>query len=108
MIALTPTPGYFTEPSMAVNPNNPQQVVVAFQDNAHVSYSNDAGRNWDVAVGTRNGPSLGSFCFSQSEWGKDFPWAGSLGTRTAGPGSISVSATHGSLGHGRRRLAGQL
>jgi hypothetical protein len=40
---LTPTVGAFTEPAIAVNPNNPQQVVGVFQDNVHASYSQDAG-----------------------------------------------------------------
>ena len=34
---LTPEPGYFTEPGVAVNPNNPQQVVAVFQDNVHAA-----------------------------------------------------------------------
>ena len=48
---LTPAPGYFTEPSIAVNPNNPQQVVAVFQDNVHASYSTDAGHTWQAADG---------------------------------------------------------
>ena len=48
---LTPTPGYFTEPAIAVNPADPQQVVAVFQDNAHAAYSRDAGRSWQVAEG---------------------------------------------------------
>lgn len=48
---LTPSPGYFTEPGVAVNPINPQQVVAVFQDNAHAAYSNDAGQTWQVAEG---------------------------------------------------------
>jgi hypothetical protein len=48
IIPLTPTPGYFTEPSIAVNLNNPQQVVAVFQDNAHAAYSEDQGRTWQV------------------------------------------------------------
>jgi hypothetical protein len=51
VFALTPTPGYFTEPSVAVNPTNPQQVVAVFQDNAHAAYSRDAGNTWTVAEG---------------------------------------------------------
>lgn len=43
---VTPKPGYFTEPSIAVNLNNPQQVVAAYQDNAHIAYSTDAGKTW--------------------------------------------------------------
>ena len=45
---LTPEPGYFTEPGVAVNPNNPQQVVAVFQDNVHAAWSQDAGRTWAV------------------------------------------------------------
>jgi len=48
---LTPEPGYFTEPSIAINPRSPKQVVAAFQDNAHVAYSTDAGRTWTLAEG---------------------------------------------------------
>jgi hypothetical protein len=51
IFALTPTPGYFTEPAIAVNPMNPQQVVGVFQDNAHAAYSQDAGHSWQVADG---------------------------------------------------------
>jgi hypothetical protein len=45
---LTPTPGYFTEPGVAVNPRNPEQVVAVFQDNVHAAYSDDAGLKWNV------------------------------------------------------------
>jgi hypothetical protein len=48
VFTLTPTPGSFTEPGIAVNPANPQQVVAVFQDNAHAAYSQDAGRTWQV------------------------------------------------------------
>jgi hypothetical protein len=48
VIPLTPTPGYFTEPSITVNPGNPQQIVAVFQDNAHAAYSQDEGRTWQV------------------------------------------------------------
>ena len=48
---LTPTPGYFTEPGIAVNPSNPQQVVAVYQDNAHAAYSQDAGKTWLTAEG---------------------------------------------------------
>jgi len=51
LFTLTPTPGYFTEPAIAVNPTNPQQVVAVFQDNAHSAYSQDAGHSWKVAEG---------------------------------------------------------
>jgi hypothetical protein len=46
---LTPTVGPFTEPAIAVNPMNPQQVVGVFQDNVHASYSQDAGHTWQLA-----------------------------------------------------------
>ena len=48
---LTPVPGYFTEPAIAVNPSNPQQVVAVFQDNAHAAFSQDGGRSWHIAEG---------------------------------------------------------
>jgi hypothetical protein len=41
-------PGPFTEPAVAVNPRDPNQVVAAFQDNAYAAYSRDAGKNWNV------------------------------------------------------------
>ncbi len=48
VITLTP-PGYSSEPSVAVNPENPQQVVVAYQVPASVAYSRDAGVHWQSA-----------------------------------------------------------
>src|SRR5581483_10767212 len=42
VFSLTPEPGPFTEPAIAVNPANPRQVVAVFQDNAHAAYSQDA------------------------------------------------------------------
>lgn len=48
VFVLTPTPGPFTEPGVAVNPANPQQVVAVFQDNAHAAYSQDGGKSWQV------------------------------------------------------------
>ncbi|HTF24240.1 MAG TPA: exo-alpha-sialidase [Candidatus Limnocylindria bacterium] len=48
---MTPKPGFFTEPSIGVNPANPLQVVAAFQDNAHIAYSVDGGRHWQLATG---------------------------------------------------------
>ncbi len=49
---ITPKAGYFTEPSIAVNSLDPAQVVTAYQDNAHVAYSADAGKTWQIAAGT--------------------------------------------------------
>jgi BNR repeat protein len=51
VFSLTPAPGFFTEPAIAVNPRNPQQVVAVFQDNVHASYSQDAGHTWQAAEG---------------------------------------------------------
>jgi len=48
---VTPKPGFFTEPSIAINPNNPQQVVAAYQDNAKIAFSTDAGHHWQLATG---------------------------------------------------------
>ena len=44
--------GYVNEPSIAVNPNDPQQVVAAFQSQASAAYSRDAGKTWTIAEGT--------------------------------------------------------
>jgi hypothetical protein len=49
VFTITPTPGFFTEPAIAVNPSNPQQVVGVFQDNVHAAYSQDAGHTWQLA-----------------------------------------------------------
>lgn len=51
VFVLTPEPGYFTEPGIAVNPGNAQQVLAVFQDNAHAAYSHDTGKTWTVAEG---------------------------------------------------------
>jgi hypothetical protein len=52
VVTLTPRAGDFTEPSIAVNPRDPRQVVGAFQVNASVAYSRDAGQIWTLAEGT--------------------------------------------------------
>lgn len=46
VVTLTHHRGYFNEPSVAINPRNPQQVVVAYQTGAHIAYSQNAGRSW--------------------------------------------------------------
>jgi hypothetical protein len=51
-IRINPEPGFFNEPSVAVNPNDPKQVAVAFQVNASAAYSQDAGQTWTIAQGT--------------------------------------------------------
>jgi hypothetical protein len=52
--SLTPEPGYFTEPGIAINPKNPEQVVAVFQDNAHAAYSSDSGNHWQLATGVES------------------------------------------------------
>jgi hypothetical protein len=51
VFSLTPAPGYFTEPGIAIDPNQANQVVAVFQDNAHASYSEDKGQTWLPAQG---------------------------------------------------------
>jgi hypothetical protein len=48
VVTLNPQPGYFSEPSIAVNPRNPRQLVAAFQVPATAAYSDDAGGSWTV------------------------------------------------------------
>jgi hypothetical protein len=48
---LSAQPGTWSEPGVAVNPLNPQQVVTVFQYTAQAGYSDDAGRTWQLAEG---------------------------------------------------------
>ena len=52
VVTLTHHRGYFNEPSVAINPRNPRQVVVAYQTGARIAYSQDAGRNWRTTSDT--------------------------------------------------------
>ena len=52
VVTLTPRPGSFTEPSIAVDPSHPDNLVAAFQVNASVAYSRDRGHTWSLAEGT--------------------------------------------------------
>lgn len=52
VIDLTPHPGFFNEPSIAVNPNNPRQIVAAYQVGATAAFSSDAGEHWTSASAT--------------------------------------------------------
>jgi hypothetical protein len=49
---ISPRAGFFNEPSVAINPKNPEQVAAAFQSPAKVSYSEDGGAHWQLAAGT--------------------------------------------------------
>jgi hypothetical protein len=49
---LNRRPGAFNGPSIAINPQNPRQVLAAFQTPASVSYSEDAGGHWQMVTGT--------------------------------------------------------
>lgn len=48
---LSAEPATWSEPGVAVNPLNPQQVVVVFQHSAQAGYSSDGGRTWTLASG---------------------------------------------------------
>ena len=52
IVNLTHHAGYFNEPSIAVNPRNPRQLVAAFQTGARIAYSRDSGERWEMASGT--------------------------------------------------------
>ena len=52
VVQVTPIPGPYTEPSIAIDPNNPQQLVAAYQVNASIVYSRDGGKRWAIAEGT--------------------------------------------------------
>jgi hypothetical protein len=52
VLTLTPSPGNFNGPSIAINSANPKQMVAAFGLQVTVSYSSDAGEHWALAEGT--------------------------------------------------------
>jgi hypothetical protein len=49
---VTPKPGFFNEPAIAVNSKDPEQVIAAWQVNASAAYSRDGGQTWKTAEGT--------------------------------------------------------
>ncbi len=51
VVTISPRPGFFNEPSVAIDPNNPSHIAAAFQSPATVSYSQDGGLNWQLAGG---------------------------------------------------------
>ncbi len=52
VFTVTPEAGFHNEPSIAVNPGNPLQVVAAYQAHASVAFSQDGGDSWKAATGT--------------------------------------------------------
>ena len=50
IVDLNAAPGYFNEPAIAINPQHPEEVAAAYQVDATVTVSNDAGRHWGAAV----------------------------------------------------------
>src|SRR6476646_5696910 len=52
IVDVTPKPGYFDEPAIALNPGEPRQLTEAWQVNASAAYSHDGGETWKVAEGT--------------------------------------------------------
>ncbi|HEY5175586.1 MAG TPA: sialidase family protein [Terriglobales bacterium] len=52
VFTLTPEAGFHNEPSIAVSPTDPSQVVAAYQVPATVAFSRDGGNSWKVATGT--------------------------------------------------------
>jgi hypothetical protein len=48
---LTPRAGWYSEPSIAVDPKNPAHLVAAWQADAHIAFSRDSGRTWQDADG---------------------------------------------------------
>jgi hypothetical protein len=52
VVTLNRKPGHFSEPAVALNPENPKQVLTAFQAPASVAYSEDSGEHWQQTTGT--------------------------------------------------------
>ena len=52
LVDINSKPGFFNEPAIAINPANPQQLVVAWQVNASAAWSADGGQTWTTAQGT--------------------------------------------------------
>ena len=46
VMTLTPTPGFWSEPAVAIDPSDPRRVIAAYQVGGFVDYSRNAGRTW--------------------------------------------------------------
>jgi hypothetical protein len=59
-LTVSPAGGHYTEPGIAINPKDPNQVVVVFQGgkaeqgSATAAFSHDAGRTFTLAQGTQS------------------------------------------------------
>ena len=53
VVTLTAKPGTFSEPGVAVNPKNTNQVVVLYQFTAAAAYSRNGGKTWQLATGVK-------------------------------------------------------
>ena len=47
-------PGFYSEPAVTIDPENPQHIIVVFQNEAHAAYSRDEGKHWTVASGVQS------------------------------------------------------
>jgi hypothetical protein len=52
VVTISPAAAHGNEPSIAVNPNNPSQVVAVYQGNSKAAYSTDGGKTFTLAEGT--------------------------------------------------------
>lgn len=52
VVNISPPDARGNEPGIAVNPNNPNQVVAVFQGHSRAAYSTDSGRTFTLAEGT--------------------------------------------------------
>ena len=51
VVTVTPAPGPYTEPGIAIDPRNPLHAVGVFQNNVHAAWTADGGRTWTLATG---------------------------------------------------------
>src|SRR5437667_10315296 len=52
VVSISSPDGRGNEPGIAVNPNDPNQVVAVFQGHSRAAYSTDSGRTFMLAEGT--------------------------------------------------------